>query len=137
MMVYTFLIGFLLSIAWFIAGGILYMNPPVANIYRKYEDHPGMKKWDNPIKYLVTMYLLGVLIPCMIFSFVFYFLSPIGILPFGLILVGVRIIPRLIDMWIQTSYPNKILAIELINGTILSFLASFLLFVLHRAFYSM
>jgi hypothetical protein len=132
--IHTLLAGFILSIAWFIAGGILYMNPPVANIYRKFEDHPGMKKWESQKKYLVTMYLLGALIPCLIFAFVYEFLSPIGMLPFALILVGVRIIPRLIDMWIQTSYPNKILAIELVNGILLSFLAAFVLHELQGIF---
>jgi len=128
--VHTLLVGFIVSIAWFIAGGILYTNPLVAKIYRKLEDDPGMKKWDSQKKYLMYMYLIGALIPCVIFSFVYEFISPIGILQFGLILVGVRIIPRFIDMWMQSSYPNKVLRIEFINGTILSFMAAFLFHVL-------
>ena len=127
---HTLLAGFIISIAWFIVGGILYMNPLVAKIYRGFEDHPSMKKWESQKKYLLSMYLIGVLIPCLIFSFVYEFITPIGIVPFGLILVGIRIIPRFFDMWMQSSYPNKILCIEFINGTILSFMSAFLFHVL-------
>jgi hypothetical protein len=131
---YTLLIGFIVSIAWFIAGGILYMNPLVAKLYKKFEDHPGMKKWDNQKKYLTYMYLLGALIPCLIFAFIYESLSPIGIVHFGLIFLGIRIIPRFVDMWMQSSYPTKILGIEIVNGTILSFMAAALFSVLRGVF---
>ena len=127
---HALLAGCIVSIAWFIAGGILYMNPFVAKVYKKIEDHPGMKKWDNQKKYLTYMYLIGALIPCLIFSFVYESISPVSVLHFALILVGVRIIPRFVDMWMQSSYPNTLLFIEIINGTILSFMAAFLLQVL-------
>ena len=123
----TLLAGFIVSIAWFIAGGILYMNPLVAKIYKQFENHPGMKKWDSQKKYLIYMYLIGALIPSIIFSFIYEFISPISVLHFGLILIGIRIVPRFIDMWIQSSYPTKILFVEIINGTILSFMAACIL----------
>lgn len=119
--------GCILSIAWFIAGGILYMNPLVAKVYKKFEDHPAMKKWDNQKKYLAYMYFIGALIPSVIFSFIYESISPISVLHFGLILVGIRIIPRFFDMWIQSSYPNKLLFIEIINGIVLSFMAACIL----------
>ncbi|MBN1881169.1 MAG: hypothetical protein JW885_03265 [Deltaproteobacteria bacterium] len=72
---HTLLAGFIVSIAWFIAGGILYMNPLVAKMYKAFEDHPSMKKWDSQKKYLLYMYLVGALIPSIIFSFVYEFLS--------------------------------------------------------------
>jgi len=130
----TLLAGFIVSIAWFIAGGMLYMNPLVANIYKKFEDHPGMKKWDSQKKYLACMYLLGALIPCLIFSFIYESLGPIGIVHFGLIFLGIGIIPRFVDMWMQSSYPTKILGIEIVNGTILSFMAAALFHVLRGVF---
>lgn len=40
----------------------------------------------------------------------------------GGILVGVKIIPRLFDMYLQSTYPNKLLTIEFINGVIGSFI---------------
>lgn len=100
------------------------MNPIVAKIYKKYESHPGVKRWKTEKQYLATMYLLAVLIPAMITTFVFYYLAPLGILQFGFLLAGIRMLPRFADMFMQTSYPNKLLAVELINGTLLSFLAA-------------
>ncbi|MFH8110168.1 MAG: hypothetical protein QXE42_01880 [Candidatus Aenigmatarchaeota archaeon] len=46
---------------------------------------------------------------------------------FGLILVAVKIFPRLLDMWMQSTYPNKLLTVEFINGTIGSFVIAFIL----------
>jgi len=42
-------------------------------------------------------------------------------LVFGLILIAVKIFPRFFDMRIQTTYPNRLLAVEFVNGTIGSF----------------
>ena len=126
--------GFLTSVIWFVLGGILYMNPFTAKIYKSHEGHPGLKKWASTQKYMIIMYLLGALLPALIVAFVWNFLNPVfaGGLAlktfyFGLILVGIRIIPRLIDMWIQSTYPNKLLVIELINGTIWGFVAALVL----------
>ena len=124
----TILGGFLASIAWFIVGGMLYMNPFTAKLYKKFENHSGLKKWKNTKEYLLKMYLFGILSQCLLFAFVYSFIKPI--LPgtllfntfyFGLILVAVKIIPRLFDMWLQSTYPNKLLVVELVNGTIGSF----------------
>jgi len=46
---------------------------------------------------------------------------------FGLILVAVKIFPRFADMYMQTAYPNKLLAVEFINGTICSFVIALIL----------
>ena len=123
--------GLLVSIAWFILGGALYVNPVVAKIYKSFGEHPGMKKWPNQKKYMLYMYLGGALVPGIIFAAVYAFLAPVlggslglNTLYFGLILVFVRILPRFFDMWIQSSYPNKLLVIEIVNGAILSFVAA-------------
>lgn len=124
---HTLFTGFIVSIAWFIIGSLLYTNPTIGKIYKKYENNPGMKKWDKKSKYITYMYLLGALTPSLIMAFVYKLIAPISILHFGLILLGIRIIPRFFDMWIQSSYPNKLLYIEIINGTILSFVAALVL----------
>lgn len=123
--------GFVASLAWFILGGGLYMNPWVAKLYKNHEGSPGLKVWKNQPKYLVTMYLLGILLPTMILAVVFYYLQPalsdsmaMQTLELGLILIGVRMLPRLIDMWLQSTYPNKLLAVEIVNGSILSFVGA-------------
>ena len=43
--------GFVASVVWFVAGGILYTNPYVAKIYKSYAGHPGLKKWNSQKKY--------------------------------------------------------------------------------------
>ncbi len=119
--------GLLLSIAWFVLGGALYMNPVIAKIYKKLHGHKGMKHWKNQGQYLGIMYALGCLIPAITMSAIFYYLSPIDPLGFAIVLIGIRIIPRFVDMWIQSSYPEESLAIEIINGSLLSIMAAYLL----------
>ena len=113
---------------WFIIGGALYMNPAVAKMYKDAEDSPALKKWPNASKYIGLQYV-GILIQCLLWAFVFAVIK--SALPgnawakglsFGLILVVMKIFPRFFDMWIQTAYPNKLLAVEFINGTIGSFI---------------
>jgi hypothetical protein len=128
--VQTILGGFLASVVWFIIGGALYMNPFIAKIYKNAKDSPGLKKWQNVPQWLIFTYI-GVLIQCLLWAFVFTFIK--SILPevflvkvfiFGLILFVVKIIPRFIDMWIQSTYPDKLLVVEFVNGTIGSFITA-------------
>lgn len=121
------LAGFAASVVWFIVGGAVYMNPFVARIYKEYETSPGLKTWGNTASYLMTMFLL-ILVQCLLFAAVYAFIRPVftgtvlanGLI-YGLILTAIKIIPRWLDMWIQTTYPNKLLGIEVINGVIGSF----------------
>ena len=104
-----------------------YQNPLVAKIYKSAEGSPGLKKWQSIPKYLGLQYI-GILAQCMLWAFVFALVKPIlpeevfmkGLV-FGFVLVAVKIFPRFFDMWIQSTYPNKLLAIEFVNGTIGSF----------------
>jgi hypothetical protein len=80
------------------------------------------------------MYVFGMLIPSILFAFVYTYIKPVlpgdvlmNTVVFGLILVVIRIIPRWADMFMQTTYPNKLLKIELLNGTIISFVMAFVL----------
>ncbi|MBU1118813.1 hypothetical protein KKH43_02955 [Patescibacteria group bacterium] len=125
--------GFLASVVWFIVGGALYLNPLVAKMYKNAEGSPGLKKWSSNPKYLTFQYL-GALVQCLLWAVVFAFIQPIfpesimltG-LYFGLVLVAIKIIPRGYDMWIQTTYPNKLLVVEFVNGTIGSFVIAFVI----------
>jgi H+/gluconate symporter-like permease len=128
------LVGFLVSIVSFIVAGALYMNPIVAKIYESFRKSDGFKSWTNKKEYIGKMYLFGMLIPSILFTVVYQYIKevlPGGIIPnalvFGVILVAVRIIPRWADMFMQTTYPNKLLKIELLNGTIISFVMAFVL----------
>lgn len=122
--VQAFLGGVAASIAWFIVGGALYMNPIVARIYKDAEKSPALKKWQSVPKYIGLQYV-GILAQCLLWALVFALVKPVlpdGVLMkglvFGLILVAVKIFPRFYDMWIQSTYPNELLAIEFFNGTI-------------------
>jgi len=112
------------SAVWFIAGGILYMNPIIKKLYKKAEDSSGVKKWSSTPKYLFIMYL-GLLAQCILFSIVFLALRPqlpadpvFEGIAFGFVLLFVKNFPKFFDTWIQTTYPKKLLAVEIVNGTI-------------------
>lgn len=124
----TILGGIIASAVWFIVGSVLYLNPFIAKIYKTAEGLPGLKKWQSIPKYIGLQYI-GILAQCMLWSFVFAFIKsalPEGVLMkslvFGLVLVAVKIFPRFFDMWIQSTYPNKLLAVEFVNGAIGSFI---------------
>jgi len=119
--------GVIASVAWFIVCGILYLNPVVAGVYNNYEGHPGVKNWGDSPNYLAYMYGL-ILVQCLLAAGAYSILKPAFTgdvtsngLKYGLILVAVRIIPRLFDMWVQSTHPNTLLAIEVANGAIGSF----------------
>lgn len=120
--------GLVAAIVWFIVGAILYMNPIIAKIYKKHSKSAAMKTWKDPKKYMTSMFLVGALIPCLLFAAAYSFIKSAlpstflqNIFYFGMLLVTIRIIPRFFDMWIQTSYPDRLLAIEMFNGIIGSF----------------
>ena len=116
------------SIVWFFVGAAVYMNPVVARIYARYEDTPSVKDRGDTTTFLVNTFLYSILIQCILFAFVYAYLQ--SLLPddillttlyFGLILTAIKIIPRFLDMWMQSTYPPTLLTIEAINGAIGSF----------------
>ena len=120
--------GIVASIVWFVIGGVLYMNPFVARIYKDSESSTALKKWASTPKYISLQYV-GILVKCVLWAFVFILIKPVlpdGFLMkgfvFGLILIFIMVFPRFFDMWIQSTYPNKLLAVEFVNGTIGSFI---------------
>lgn len=120
----------LTSIVWFIIGSALYMNPFIAKIYKKFHIHPSMKHFSSQKNYFLGIFFIAGLIFILLTNIAYVFLVPISRGLFGCILFIVRIIPILCYMWIQTSYPNVILFIELINGLLLSFVITFMFSIL-------
>jgi len=115
------------AVIWFVVGGGLYMNPPVAKIFKKAEGAPGYKIWKKQSVWLL-MTFLGVVVQGLLWAFVFYFVRPVlpgtfwlDTLFFGLGLFVTKIIPRYIDTATQTTYPKQLLAVEFVNGTISCF----------------
>jgi len=120
------------TIVWFIIGAIVYMNPVVDKIYKKYEDHPSVKNRKDVKTFIINTFVFSILIQCVLFAFVYLYIEPLlpgtlllNTLYFGGILTLVKIIPRFFDMWVQSQYPIPLLGIELINGSIGSFVIAF------------
>lgn len=113
------------SIVWFILGGALYMNPVIRRIYDQFDSSPVMKRWPSVPQYLGVMFLGACLAQCFLAALAFVLVKPalpdsiLGtVVVFGFILIGIKIFTRFFDMWIQTTYPPKLLAIEFVNGSI-------------------
>ena len=116
--------GLIAAVIWFVIGGILYMNPFIAKIYKSAEDSPAIKKWGSTPVYLGLQFV-GILAQCILWASVFIVVEPV--LPGGALAKGfvfahvlfvIKIFPRFFDMWIQTTYPEKLLGIEFVNGAI-------------------
>ena len=131
----TLLWGTVTGIIHFIIIGILYQNPIVSKIYNNEDSNPGVKQWPNQKKYIISMFL-GTQVEIFILTISFIFLISIlgktllNTLILACIFAGIRIYPRFWNMWIQTSYPNKLLIIEVINGTIGTFIIIFGLYLM-------
>jgi hypothetical protein len=128
--------GVAATVVWFIVGAVVYMNPVVARIYKNYEADPSVKNRKDVKSFIINTFVFSVLIQCFIFAFVYLYIKPIlpgtlllNTIYFGGILVALKIIPRFFDMWVQSKYPMTLLNIELINGTIGSFVIA-LVFVI-------
>jgi len=129
--------GIAATLAWFIVGAVVYMNPFVDKIYKKYEDNPSVKNRKDMKTFILNTFVFSVFIQCFIFSFVYLYIQPIlpGIvllnaLYFGLLLILVKIIPRFFDMYVQSQYPTPLLFLEIINGAIGSFIIAFVFAIL-------
>jgi hypothetical protein len=129
--VHILVVAFATTVAWFAVGGVVYMNPFVARIYRKYHTHPSMKHFATQSQYLSGVFVIAGFVPILLTTVAYeMLLAPMYWVSLGILLAAVRIVPRLCDMWMQTSYPNVLLLIELINGMILSFVIAYMLTVL-------
>jgi hypothetical protein len=85
---------------------------------------PALKRWSSKPKYLLTQFL-GTQVEVFLLALVFIWLRPLidipgvtGALLLGSALAAIRVYPRFWNMWIQTTYPNRLLGVELVNGTI-------------------
>jgi len=108
----------------FVLLSLLYGNPLIRKIYDKYKDEPVMKKVDSPGKWMLSMFIFG-LFEVLFAGLIFYIAA--NVLPgsgwlkglyFGLLLSGVRVYSRFVNMYLLTSYPNSLHIIEFVNGVI-------------------
>ena len=120
------------TIVWFFVGAIVYMNPFVAKLYKKYENDQSVKNRKDVKTFLINTFVFSILLQCLLFAFVYSYIQPIlpdtlllNTLYFGTLLTGVKIIPRFFDMWVQSKYPIPLLVTEIINGAIGTFVIAF------------
>ena len=134
----TLIWGLIIGIIHYVILGILYQNPFTAKFYKNEENlkSPGFKIWANTKKYMIFMFL-GTQIEIFILTFAYLFLRnylPFENLTIAFILAGmfsaIRIYPRFWNMWIQSTYPRKLLAVEFINGIISTFVVVIRLYLL-------
>lgn len=126
--------GLWVGLIHFIVTGALYGNPVVDRIYQHaMATAPGVRKWPTRGRYLLTQFL-GTQVEVYILALAFVLLRPgialdgqAGAAALGVLLAAVRVYPRFWNMWIQSTYPGLLLAIEAINGIISTLVVTALL----------
>jgi hypothetical protein len=125
-MITTVLIwGAAAGIVHFVLIGLLYGNPLVDRLYtRAVDESPALKRWSSKPRYLLAQFL-GTQIEVYALTLAFLWLrvhvdAPgiAGAFLLGGLLAVIRVYPRFWNMWIQTTYPNRLLAVEVVNGSI-------------------
>ena len=117
--------GAVVGLIHFVATGLLYGNPWIDGLYqRAMAENPGVKRWENRGAYLVRQFL-GTQVEVYILAAIFVLFRNTVEMPglggaavLGAVLAGVRVYPRSWNMWIQSTYPNHLIAVESVNGVI-------------------
>ena len=132
MLVQVALWGLVVGVIHFVVVGALYGNPFIDKMYKKAQDEePGVRKWSSMAQYMPRQFL-GTQVEVYILAFAYVWLRPL--VPFkgyvcalvlGLLFVGIRVYPRYWNMWIQSTYPRRLLAVEFVNGTISTLVVTF------------
>jgi hypothetical protein len=120
----TLMWGAVAGVVHFMLIGALYGNPVIDRLYAAAGVSPAVKRWPSKPRYLATQFL-GTQVEVFLLTLAFFWLRPLvpiagmtGALALGGLLAAVRVYPRFWNMWIQTNYPNRLLAVELVNGTL-------------------
>jgi hypothetical protein len=104
---------------------LAYGNPLVDRISAKAEaESPAVRQWASKPRYFVTQFL-GTQIEVYILTIAFVWLRPLvdvrgygGAWLVGSMFAAIRVYPRFWNMWVQTTYPRRLLAVEVVNGTL-------------------
>lgn len=117
--------GLVVGVVHFIVVGVLYTNPLVGPWYKQaQQEDPAVKAWPSVPRYLLTMFCgtqIEVYIVCGLYLWLRGYVPLTGmaeVLVLGGALAAVRVYPRCWNMWIQSTYPPRLLAVELVNGVI-------------------
>jgi len=129
--------GLVAGLIHFVAIGILYGNPYVDRIYVAASDaSPAVRSWASKPRYLVTQFV-GTQVEVYLIAIGFAWLYPhvpaggsTGALLLGALFAALRVYPRFWNMWIQSTYPRRLLATEVVNGVIGTFVVVITLYFL-------
>jgi hypothetical protein len=117
--------GVVAGLAHFVLLGALYGNPVVDRMYADaMARSAAVRRWDSRPRYLSFQFLgTQVEVFALVAAFVWarpHIAAPgyAGAAAVGACLAVLRVYPRFWNMWIQTTYPRRLLAIEIVNGTI-------------------
>jgi hypothetical protein len=122
--VHVALWGALAGLFHFVVIALLYANPVTDRLSANLERSEGVRQWPSKPRYFTTQFF-GTQVEVYILTVAFVWLRPTltlggygGALALGLLLAATRVYPRFWNMWIQTTYPRRLLAIEVVNGTL-------------------
>jgi hypothetical protein len=117
--------GAVAGVVHFVIIGVLYGNPLVDRISAGAEaQSPAVKQWPTKWKYFLTQFF-GTQVEVYILTIAFVWLRPLvgfsgygGAILLGSLFAAIRVYPRFWNMWVQTTYPFRLLVVEVVNGTI-------------------
>lgn len=127
--------GFVASLVFFAYRSIIYKDTSVTKMCRDPNAPPALKKWKNVPKKVIPQYLI-ILIQCIIWAVVLilgllFDVFPSGyymkVFVLGSVMAIVNIVPIYFKMWIEATYPNKLLAIGAAKGIIGNYITGFTL----------
>jgi hypothetical protein len=125
-MVTTVLVwGAVAGVVHFVFIALAYGNPLVDRISAKAEaESPAVRQWASKPRYFATQFL-GTQVEVYILTVGFLWLRPLvdshgyaGALLLGSLFAAIRVYPRFWNMWAQSTYPRRLLAVEVVNGTL-------------------
>ena len=127
--------AFVASIVFFIYRSVVFKDTSVDKMCRDPKAPAALKKWKNIPKTILFQYLV-ILIQCILWAVVFVLGLLFDVLPEGFYMKGfvlgsvmaiVNIVPIYFKMWIESTYPNKLLAIQSAKGIIGNYIMGFTL----------
>ena len=134
--IYQTLFGaFVASVVFFIYRIVVYKDPAVTKLCRSPGAPSALKKWKNVPKTIIFQYLI-ILLQCVLWAVVFVLGLLFDVFPdgfymkgftLGLVMAIVNIVPIYFKMFIEATYPNKLLAIGFAKGVIGNLIMGFTL----------
>lgn len=117
--------GAVAGLVHFVFLGIAYGNPLIDGMYATAAaQDPAVRSWPSRTRYLVTQFV-GTQVEVYLLAVGFVWLRPLldidglpGTLLLAALFAGLRVYPRFWNMWIQSAYPRRLLAVEVVNGVL-------------------